>query len=434
MLADTSPDHAPETDAFERPGVNWSGTVDYGPGPLHAPTTIAALQELVGHSRRLRPLGTRHSFSEIAVGGTALVSLAAMPTEIEVDTAARTVRVAGQVRYGDLALAVHAQGLALKNMGSLPHISVAGATSTGTHGSGDRRPSLTTSIRALELVTANGELLTLSRATDPEIFDGAALALGTLGVITHLTLDLVPAVPMRQSVHVDFPESRLAQDDLMAMFAAGSSVSLFHRFDGSITQAWVKQVEGVDAALPDRWLGGQRSRGGVHPLPGLPGTFCTDQTSEPGPAHERLPHFRLEFTPSYGEEIQSEYFLPREHLAEALAALAPLREKIQALLLVSELRTVAADQLWLSPAHERDSACLHFTWKPLPEELSAFLPELEERLAPFAPRPHWGKVFTTAPEQVRAQYPRLGDFLALRDRLDPERVFTNAYVDRLLGE
>ncbi|MDN5600399.1 MAG: FAD-binding protein [Brachybacterium sp.] len=434
MPTETSPDHAPEPDAVERPGVSWSGTVDYGPGPLHAPTSLEELRALVGRSTRIRALGTRHSFSEVAASDADLVTLAQLPPDLEIDTASRTVRVAAGVRYGELALAAHARGLAPANMGSLPHISVGGATATGTHGSGDRRRSLSSSVREIELVTADGDQLTLSREGDPEIFGGAVLALGTLGVLTHLTLDLVPAAPMRQSVHLDFPAARMGAQDLATMLAGGASVSLFHHWDGHISQAWVKQVVGADAELPENWLGGMRSREAVHPLPGMPADSCTDQSGAPGPAHERLPHFRLEFTPSNGEEIQSEYFVAREDLAPALAAVMPLGERIRPLLHASEVRTVAADELWLSPAYQRDSACVHFTWKQLPEQVAVLLPEIEERLAPFAPRPHWGKVFTTAPEQVRAQYPRLGDFLALRDRLDPERVFTNAYVDRLLGE
>lgn len=419
---------------FARPGLSWSGTVDYGPGPLHAPTTLAELQALVAGSTRIRALGTRHSFSEVAASDADLVTLAQLPAQIEVDAAARTVRVAAGVRYGELALAVHERGLELTNMGSLPHISVGGATATGTHGSGNDRRSLSSSVREIELVTADGDLLALSRAADPEIFDGAVLALGTLGVLTHLTLDLRPATPMRQSVHLDFPSTRNSEADLAAMLAAGASVSLFHHWDGHIAQAWVKQVVGAEDALPETWLGARRAQEAVHPLPGMPADFCTDQTGEPGPAHERLPHFRLEFTPSSGEEIQSEYFIAREDLAAALEAVMPLGERIRPLLHASEIRTVAADVLWLSPAHQRDSACLHFTWKQLPREVAALLPEIERRLAPFAPRPHWGKVFTLAPEAIRAQYPHLADFQALRDRLDPRRVFRNDYVDRLLGE
>ena len=420
--------------ALEAPGLSWSGTVDYGPGPLHAPTSPAELQELVGRSPQIRALGTRHSFSEVAASDGPLVTLARMPADIDLDVAARTVRVGAGVRYGELALAAAEHGLALPNMGSLPHISVGGASATGTHGSGDRHRSLASAVQAIELVTAGGDLLTLSRDGDPESFDGAVLALGTLGIATHLTLDLVPAAPMRQTVHLDFPAERMTSEDLLAMLAGGSSVSLFHHWDGRIAQAWVKQVVGEDVELPASWLGGTRAREAVHPLPGMPADFCTDQSGQPGPPHERLPHFRLEFTPSSGEEIQSEYFVAREDLAEALAAVSDLGEQIRPLLHASEIRTVAADDLWLSPAHGRDSACVHFTWKQLPAQVEQILPEIEQRLAPFAPRPHWGKVFTMDPDLVRAQYPRLEDFQALRDRLDPDRVFRNRYVDRLLGE
>ena len=419
------------------PGLSWSGTVDYGPGPLHAPTSVAALKHLVAGSTRLRALGTRHSFSEVAASDGPLVTLTAMPPEIEIDTEASTVRVGAGVRYGELAVAAHAAGLALANMGSLPHISVGGASATGTHGSGNRSRSLASSVREIELVTAGGDLLTLSREADPDVFDGAVLSLGTLGILTHLTLDLVPAAPMRQTVHLDFPAERMDEANLAEMLGAGASVSLFHHWDGHIAQAWVKQRLSEDTdegtALPEHWLGGRRAPGPVHPLPGMPADFCTDQTGEPGPAHERLPHFRLEFTPSSGEEIQSEYFVPRERIGEALAAVMPLGERIRPLLHASEVRTVAADELWLSPAQHRDSACVHFTWKQRPAEVAALLPEIEERLAPFAPRPHWGKVFVLDPEVVRAQYPDLARFRALRDRLDPERVFRNEYVDRLLG-
>ncbi|MGP9683720.1 D-arabinono-1,4-lactone oxidase [Brachybacterium sp. AOP3-A1-3] len=448
---------------LSRPGLSWSGTVDYGPGPLHVPTSVEQLRALVGRSGRIRALGTRHSFSEVAASDADLVTLAMMPSDLEFDTAARTVRVAAGVRYGELAVAAAAQGLALANTGSLPHISVGGASATGTHGSGDGNRSLASAVRAVELVTAGGDLLTLSREGDPEIFDGVVLSLGMLGVVTHLTLDLVPAFTMRQRVYRDLPAGEVSGPGLSEVLAGAYSVSLFHHWDGTMAQIWAKQAvavgstdgpsggspSGVGASahtgasdlptdasspFPEIWHGARLATGAVHPLPGMPGDFCTDQSGEPGPSHERLPHFRLEFTPSSGEEIQSEYFVPREQIAEALAAVMPLGERIRPLLHASEVRTVAADDLWLSPAHQRDSACVHFTWKQLPHEVEALLPEIEERLAPFTPRPHWGKVYTLAPETVREQYPRLADFQALRDRLDPRRVFRNDYVDRLLGE
>ncbi|MGY5765275.1 D-arabinono-1,4-lactone oxidase [Brachybacterium sp. DNPG3] len=433
-----------------RPGRSWSGTVDYGPGPLHTPGTVDELRALVGRSRSLRALGTRHSFSRVAASAADLVTLERMPADISVDTAARTVRVGAQVRYGELAIAVQRHGLALPNMGSLPHISVGGAVATGTHGSGDALRSLSNAVRTVELVTAGGDLLTLDREADADVFPGVVLSLGALGVVTHLVLDLVPDYRIRQTVHLDLPAERMTSEDLLALHAGGRSVSLFHTFDGTISQIWRKQqVDDADAAdgasgsdgasaadglaADGSWFGARRAEAGVHPLPSMPADFCTDQTGAPGPFYDRLPHFKLEFTPSNGEEIQSEFFVAREHLADAVASLTEIGERIRPLLLISELRTIAADELWLSPMHGRDSSALHFTWAREPEAVEALLPEVEERLADFAARPHWGKVFTMSPDTVRAQYPRLGDFQALRDRLDPDRVFANAYVDRLLG-
>lgn len=445
-----------------RPGLSWSGTVDYGPGPLHAPRTVAELQQIVSRTRRIRALGTRHSFSRVAASDADLVSLAGLPEEIEVDTAARTVRVAAGVRYGTLALELARHGLALANTGSLPHISVAGASATGTHGSGDRNQALAASVRAIDLVTAGGDIVCLDREGDGEVFGGAVLALGSLGVATHLTFDLVPAFDVRQRVYLDLPAEEFTGAGIDAVLAGAYSVSIFHHWDGTGAQIWAKQAVreagaaagGADAAaaeaagasagepgalpvdrespFPGTWHGARLASGAVHPLPGMPGDFCTDQTGVPGPSHERLPHFRLEFTPSNGEEIQSEYYVPRAQVADALAAVMPLGERIRPLLHASEVRTVAADELWLSPAHGRDSALVHFTWKQMPAEVEALLPEIEAALAPFSPRPHWGKVFTLPADQVRAHYPRLPDFQALAQRLDPAGKFRSAYVETYL--
>ncbi|EWS80373.1 FAD-binding protein [Brachybacterium phenoliresistens] len=437
-----------------RPGLSWSGTVDYGPGPLHAPRTVAELQQVVARAGRIRALGTRHSFSRVAASDADLVTLAGLPEEIEVDSAARTVRVTAGVRYGTLALELARHGLALANTGSLPHISVAGASATGTHGSGDRNQALAASVRAIDLVTAGGDIVSLSREGDEAVFGGAVLALGALGVATHLTLDVVPAFDVRQRVYLDLPAEELRGAGLDAVLAGAYSVSIFHHWDGTGAQIWAKQaVLAGDAAqraaaaeaagtpglptdpespFPEVWHGARLASGPMHPLPGMPGDFCTDQTGAPGPSHERLPHFRLEFTPSNGEEIQSEYYVPRAQIADALAAVMPLGERIRPLLHASEVRTVAADDLWLSPAHDRDSALVHFTWKQMPDEVEALLPEIEAALAPFSPRPHWGKVFTTPAEEVRACYPRLAEFQALAERLDPQGTFRNAYVETYL--
>ena len=157
---------------------------------------------------------------------------------------------------------------------------------------------------------------------------------------------------------------------------------------------------------------------------------ATEQLGIPGPWQERLPHFRLAFTPSSGEELQTEYLLPRELAGAALEALAPLGDRIAAVLQISEIRTVAADDLWLSMASGRDSVAFHFTWIQDDAAVMPVVASIEAALAPFAARPHWGKVFSTAPETVAGLYPRWDDFAALLRRYDPAGKFRNEFIDR----
>jgi alditol oxidase len=355
------------------------------------------------------------------------------------------VTVAAGVRYGAVARVAHDAGFALKNMGSLPHINVGGACATGTHGSGVRNANLASSVRALQLVTAKGELVTLSRDADPDRFPGAVVALGALGVVVAVTLDLVPTFDVRQVVYRDLPGAQLVPGALEEVLRSGYSLSLFTRWLGhDVDQVWLKQRVGAGAPagaddtglptdatgpFPESWRGARLAEGPMHPLPSMPAENCTQQGGVAGPFHERLPHFRMEYTPSSGEEIQSEYLVPSEHGAAALAAVATLRDRIAPILHVSEIRTVAADDLWLSPSYRQDSVAVHFTWQKRPEEVSAVLPAVEEALAPFAPRPHWGKVFTLTSEQVSPLYPRFDDFRRLAAELDPDGKFRNAFLD-----
>ena len=162
-----------------------------------------------------------------------------------------------------------------------------------------------------------------------------------------------------------------------------------------------------------------------NPVPGADWENATEQLGVRGPSHERLPHFRLGFTPSSGAELQTELLVPREHGAAAITALRSLGALMAPLLFVSEIRSVAADALWLSPFYERDTVAFHFTWKPLPAEVLALLPRMESALAPFGVRPHWGKLFTRP-----VAYPRHADFVALAHELDPGGKFRNDFVDR----
>lgn len=167
-------------------------------------------------------------------------------------------------------------------------------------------------------------------------------------------------------------------------------------------------------------------------MPGISAAPCTEQLGVPGPWFARLPHFRPEFTPSSGVELQSEYLVPRTRAVEALRAVDAIRDRVAPVLQISEIRTIAADDLWLSTAYGRDSVGIHFTWVKDLDGVLPVLAALEECLAPYEPRPHWGKLFTIAPEALRAAYPRLPDFQALRHRFDPTGKFTNAFLTRHL--
>ncbi|MGW6257497.1 FAD-binding protein [Streptomyces sp. NPDC055085] len=407
--------------------TNWAGNITYAAEELHRPASLAALRALVARSPRVRVLGSGHSFNRIAEPGPdgVLLSLAALPPAIDVDTAARTVRVSGGVRYAELARAVHAKGFALHNMASLPHISVAGSVATGTHGSGVANGSLASAVREIELVTADGSAVSLGRGDDR--FDGAVTALGALGVVTALTLDVEPDFGVSQHVFTELPLEGL---DFETVAASAYSVSLFTDWERpGFRQVWLKRR--TDRPLPDfPWA--EPATEAMHPVPGMPARNCTRQFGVPGPWHERLPHFRAEFTPSSGSELQSEYLLARSDALAALHALDAIRGTIAPLLQICEVRTVAADRQWLSPAYGRDTVALHFTWVDDTEAVLPVVRSVERALEPFAPRPHWGKVFAVPPEILRERYARMTDFRTLVDSLDPAGTFTNDFVADLL--
>lgn len=407
---------------------NWAGNHIYPATTVHRPTTVVQVQELVAASPRLRVVGSRHCFNDI-VDSASLVDLAAMPPLLEVNPERRTVRVGAAVRYGVLANELHRRGWALHNMASLPHISVAGAVATATHGSGDRSANLATAVAGLEIVTADGSLLTLTRG-DPEL-TGAVVGLGALGVVTALTLDIEPTYDVAQEVHTGLVWSAVL-DDLDGVFGSADSVSLFTDWRGpSVAQVWRKsRVTGSRRPWLPEAHGATAAPAPLHPLPGADPASTTQQLGIPGPWHERLPHFRMDFVPSAGEEVQTEYFVDRRDAEAAIEAVRRLGELLAPTLLVSEIRTIAADDLWLSMAYGRDSVGLHFTWKPRQAEVEALLLPLEEALAPFGPRPHWGKAFADADRAVARRYPRLDDFRALAARLDPAGMFGNDFLTR----
>ncbi|MFU8872953.1 FAD-binding protein [Micromonospora sp. SL4-19] len=401
-------------------GHNWARNIRYAARTHHQPSNMDELRRLVAGADRIRAVGTGHSFNRLGDTIGDLVSVAGLPPAVALDRDRGTVTVAAGLRYGDVATWLHAQGYALANLASLPHISVAGAVATATHGSGQTLGNLATAVAALELVTADGDLLTVHR-TDPR-FAGMVVSLGALGVVTGVTLDVVPTFDVRQYVRFGLPRAALD-----AALGAAYSVSVFTGWRSSrLDQVWLKQ-RADQPPPPADWLGTVAADASCHPVPGMPAENCTAQLGEPGSWHERLPHFRLGFTPSSGDELQSEWHLPRAAAVEALAALDPAAERIAAVLQVCELRTVAADGLWLSPNHDRDSLAIHFTWIGDPAAVTPVLAEVEDRLAPFAPRPHWGKLFARNPA---ATYPRYEDFRILLGEFDPAGKFRTDELDR----
>ena len=412
--------------------TNWAGNYQYRAARLHRPETVDAVRELVARTPKIKVLGTRHSFNGVADTTGDLVSLERLDRVVAVDADRRTVTVEGGISYGALSRALAHEGLALHNLASLPHISVAGACATGTHGSGDGNANLATAVAALEFVAADGSVVALSRDRDGDAFRGAVVSLGGLGVVTRLTLDVRPAFEVAQHVYEDLPLAEL-EAGLDGVLAGAYSVSVFTTWRGPrVEQVWLKHRPAPDVpfAAPAALRGARPADGHRHPIAGLDAVHCTAQLGVPGPWHERLPHFRLEYTPSNGAELQSDYLVPRENARAALRAVDAMRERIAPLLFISELRTVAADDLWISPCYGRDCLSIHFTWKPDWPSVRALLPALEARLAPFRARPHWGKLFTTPATAIEALYERLPAFRDLLQSYDPGGKFRNAFLDQ----
>jgi xylitol oxidase len=412
--------------------ANWAGNHVYRAAQVHRPATVEELREIVARAPRVHALGSRHSFSDIG-DSAELVALDALPTEVDVDRAAQTVTCSAWLKYGELADVLAAHGVALHNLASLPHISIAGAIATATHGSGDANGNLATAVSAMELVTSDGEILTVSRG-EPD-FDGLVVGLGALGVVTRVTLDVEPAYEVRQRVF-----ERLQWDALHEHFdeitASGYSVSVFSRWGETVDQVWIKsRVTDEPEREREALFGAVAATVDRHPILGLDAVNCTPQLGVPGPWSDRLPHFRMGFTPSNGEEIQSEFHVARHHVEGAIRAVHALGETLRPVLQVCEIRTIAADELWMSPQYGQASVALHFTWTREPEVVARVLVDLEASLAPFGARPHWGKAFRATAAEIAPLYERLPDFARLAQRLDPRGAFRNEWLERhVLGD
>ena len=411
---------------------NWAGNFEYSTERLYSANSLEQVREFVRNQPNLKVLGTRHCFNQIADSTHQFLSLRAMDKVVSLDPEARTVTLEAGMSYGQLCPYLDSKGFALHNLASLPHISVAGACSTATHGSGDGNGNLSSAVSALEFVTASGDVVKLSRRQDGEIFQGAVVGLGALGVITKVTLDIQPRYLMRQVVYENLPLSELKQN-FDAIMSRAYSVSLFTDWQKQrVNEVWLKSriEEGKSFDAPQEFFGAKRATRNLHPIAELSAENCTPQMGVPGPWYERLPHFRMGFTPSAGKELQAEYFVPRPHAVEAILAVERLRDQVGPHLMISEIRSIAADNLWMSPCYKEPRVTIHFTWKPDWPAVSKLLPVIERELAPFDVRPHWGKLFTISPAQLHSSYQKLPAFIELSRRYDPKGKFRNQFLDQ----
>lgn len=408
-------------------GTTWAGTYTFGAGRLHLPSALEQAQQIVADATRIRALGSRHSFNDLADSPGDLISLREVPLPLEVDVENGTATVNGSLTYGAVAEQLDSAGFAMPALASLPHISIAGAVATATHGSGDATPNLAAMVRGVEMIGPDGELRWIERGDDD--FPGSVVGLGALGIVTRLRLAVEPTFQVRQDVlnEVSWATVTSRFDEITS---AAHSVSIFTRWaEDAVDQIWLKSR---DDLAPAELYGGVPATEHQHPILGIDAINATRQLGAMGPWYDRLPHFRMGFTPSNGTEIQSEYLLDRRHAVEAIEALRGIREQLTGILQVCEIRTMAADDLWLSAAYQRDTVGFHFTWERDPAAVDAVLPAVERVLAPFDARPHWGKWFTMDRSGLEQVFSRIGDFRDLAARVDPDGVFRNAYLDRLV--
>jgi len=412
--------------------TNWAGNYTYQAETIRQPDTLDEVRELVQRHKKIRTLGSRHSFNGIADSPQqTLISLEHFNRIIALDKDGLTVTVEGGIRYGELSQYLHSEGFALHNLASLPHISVAGACATATHGSGIENGNLGTAVSAMEIVTASGEIINVSREKDGDMFNGMVVGLGGFGVVTKVTLDIQPTFDVQQNIYENLPLGEL-ENHFDAIMGGGYSVSLFTDWETeTINQVWVKRrlINESKLEAESNLFGAHPATRRLHPIASVSADSCTEQMGIPGAWHERLPHFRMDHTPSNGAELQSEYFVARKDAFAALLAVHRIREHVAPLLLISEVRTIAADDLWLSMCYKQDSVALHFTWKLDQPAVMKLLPMLEEALAPFDARPHWGKLFTISPKLLEERYERMQDFRGLLGQYDPQGKFRNPFLD-----
>lgn len=435
-----------------RPGgvwQNWARTEHVRPRRVEYPPTVAAVQRSVraaaAQGMPIKAVGAGHSFTGIAVAPGVLLELADLSGLVSVDRERARVRLLAGTKLHRIPALLKPYGLAMQNLGDIDRQSIAGAVSTGTHGTGARFGGLSTQVVGATLVLADGELLTVGEDENAELLPAVALGLGALGILVDVTIQCVPAFVLSA---IERPEPL---DDVVAGLgdrAAAADHFEFYWFphtDVALTKTNARMPGTAPTARRSpvaRWVDDILIGNGAHHL------VCAAGRAVPAavPAINRLSSrvwgdrsfsdvsHRVFATPRGVRFREMEYALPVEDLAAAFRGLQRvIEENGWNIEFPVEVRVAAADDLWLSTAYGRATGyiAVHRYWRADPSEYFA---AVEKVMLTHGGRPHWGKMHTLDATRLRERYPRFGDFVALRDRLDPERRFGNAYLARVLGE
>jgi len=411
---------------------NWAGNYTYTSEETKFVDSVDELKKIIVKLKKVKALGTQHCFNDIADTSGTQLSTQKLDSVIELNIEKQTVLVFSGIKYGDLGVYLNEKGWALHNLASLPHISVGGACATATHGSGVSNGNLASAIIGFEILKPDGEIKWVDPDNNPDLFYGGVVSLGALGIMTKIKLKIQPTFNVEQRVFENLSMEAL-KENFNAIMSSGYSVSLFtHWLDRNINQIWIKSKSGTYLNSKKSFYGSTPAIKDLHPIKANSPINCTPQMGVSGPWHERLPHFKMEFTPSNGDELQSEYFVSTTDAYQAIMAIEAIHSKISPILFVTEIRSIASDNFWMSMAYKRESISIHFTWKPVPEAVLSLLPEIENALAPFDVRPHWGKIHSVKAKQLKERYPKYTDFCNLREEIDPKGVLLNKYLKRTI--
>ena len=449
LLLIIAPQHILAEDGGDIP-QNWAKTVYYN-HTIHYPKTVEEIQHILQYHAKIRVLGSMHSFNNITklpqeFNGV-YISMSNMNQVIKCCRGER-VTIQPGITFGELGEYLHERNFGFHNMASLPHITVGGAISTGTHGAGVFNGNLASHVMQVKLISADGKLRTYRIGQDPE-FQHIPVSFGLAGIIVEIELDIVPDYDIQQCIYENLPFNTIKKSDYKTAFSSAYSFSIFTQWKNrKFTSIWAKyrlrkgrngNEESIMIDCPDMNKI-KPSSNKVHPLPGGDTSFVSGgigkNYKEPG--YVGLPHFLMEGVPSQGEELQSEYFVSSHMFDVVIEVLFHHFEenpKLYDLLYVSEMRFVAGDKLTLSPQHVLGSSIgFHFTWKKEFDQVVDALKGIENVLKPYNALPHMGKLFTMTGRELEGKYGQrnLRAFQSFVAPLDPLKKFVNPFLQNLI--